>query len=1505
MSSEGLDEAVFTGTEVAVVGMAGRFPGADTLEEFWTLLESGREGVRDLTDAELRASGVSRAQMDSPAFVRRMGVLREIESFDAGFFGYNPREAEALDPAHRIFLECAWEALENAACDPARFPGAVGVYAGAGESQYAQANILARPEVVAALGHFAVSVGSNKDFFATRAAYKLDLRGPAVGVQTGCSSSLVAIHLAVQALLSRECDLALAGGASVTVPHHSGYEWAPGGIMSPDGHCRAFDAEAAGTAGGSGAGAVVLRRLEDALRDGDPIRAVIRGSAVNNDGALKVAFTAPSVEGQAAVIGEALSVSGVHPESIRYVEGHGSGTELGDPIEIAALAEAFRPHTERTGFCAVGSVKSNIGHTDAAAGVAGFIKTVLALEHGTVPPTANFRAPNPKIDFASSPFYVSSRAEPWEKGEEPRRAGVSSFGIGGTNAHVVLEEAPAPEPSRPRRAWHLLTLSARTATALDAATARLAAHLRAHPELALADVAHTLQGGRREMPHRRVLAVRDGEDAAALLEARHPDRVATSAVGDELRSVAFLFPGVGDQYPQMARGLYQSEPVFRAEMDRCAGIVRARFGVDLLAAILPGDAPAEPAPGAGVDLRAMLAGDQPDPDAERLNRTEVAQPAVFAVEYALAKLWMSWGIVPRALIGHSLGEYAAATIAGVFRLEDALELVTARGRMIGELPAGAMLAVSLSAEATRPFLADGAVVAALNAPELCTVAGTPEAVEATRVRLAGAGHVARPLKTTHAFHSPLLDPIVGPVRELAGRFRLGAPSIPMISDVTGTWITPAEATDPAYWARHVREPVQFERGAAELLKEPGRVLLEVGPGQTLSTFVRQRPDVGGAAVIPSVRYPYDRTSDVAFALGALGRLWLAGVTPDWTAFHEGERLNRVALPTYPWERQRYWIDAPSEDESSPAAKAGKRADPAEWLYTPVWKRTAAVRPPAEGDGARWLVFHDGGRMGDGVAAALRGAGHPVAVVRPGERFDRVTDDEITIRPGAREDFAALVAESPSPVHAVHLWALGEAGAEGRAFVSVALLAAALGHHRERPGRLVAVTAEAQDVTGGEVVDPYAATVAGACAVVREEHPNVACVCIDVLAYDVAAAAAVAAEARSDARDGFVAIRRGRRWVRGFERVEPVRGVEPETGGAWFFAGGLDGRNELLARHVASRYGARLVFADADIPDRALWDTVAAARLEDDPVRRTIEIVRELEAAGTEVLTVRAHLYNRTQAEDALAAAVQRFGRIDAVVIAPSLRALGGFEALGDTGPGEWARDFGLFAQELESLAAALAGRGPSIVLVESSLTPVLGGIGHARIAAAHAFADAFAERQSQAGRGAWTALAWDRWYAPGEQGYGMTEDEAAAAFGHALTLAGEPRLLLSTGDVAARVAQAAHPAAPGAMAAAHARPELETEYFAPSTESERMVAELWQELLGIDRIGVHDDFFGLGGHSLLATQIVSRVRDQWGLELPLKSVFEAPTVARYAALIEAAIMAEIDAMSEEEILSLV
>jgi len=885
---------------VAVIGMAGRFPGAADVSELWANLCAGVESIRPFSDEELIAAGVPRARLESPGYVKAGAEIEGIDLFDADFFGFTPREAEVLDPQQRLFLEHAWQALEDAGYDPARASGPIGVYAGAHMCTYAW-SVFAHPEIVEAMGPMTVQASLDKDYLATRVSYKLGLRGPSVSVQTACSTSLVAVHFACQALLLGECDMALAGGVTVRVPQRAGYTWLEGDIASPDGHCRAFDAEARGTVGGSGVAVAVLKRLEDALRDGDTIHAVVRGTAINNDGNLKVGYTAPSVEGQAEVIAAAQAAAGVAPETITYVEAHGTGTTLGDPVEVAALTRAFG--AGRPGSCALGSIKTNIGHLDAAAGIAGFLKTVLALEHRQIPPSLNFREPNPRIDFAAGPFRVNTELADWQSGGAPRRAGVSSFGIGGTNAHAVLEEAPPAEPSGPFRPHQLLVLSARTPAALEEATARLAVALARRRDVDLADVAFTLQNGRRAFPHRRALVCASAGDALKALEGRSPERLLTARAAQESRPVAFLFPGQGAQHPDMAAGLYRTEPVFRAAVDACAELLAPRLGRD---------------------LRELLA-------AHELRETRWSQPALFVIEHALARLWMSRGIAPAAMIGHSVGEYVAACLAGVFTLEDALDLVAARGELMQVQPPGAMLSVHLpEAElreriATLPELA----LAAVNGPALCVVSGPEPAVAALSTGLAAEGISLRRLRTSHAFHSAMMEPVLGPFAERVARTARRPPAIPLLSNLTGGWMSADEATDAEYWARHLRETVRFADGVSRLLSDPMAggppVLLEVGPGRTLASLVKQQ---AGTSAIPSLRHPDDPEPDDAALLKALGRLWIAGVEVDWRGVSAGERRRRVPLPTYPFQRKRFWIDAPRPAAAAAFVQPGTEPAPA-------------------------------------------------------------------------------------------------------------------------------------------------------------------------------------------------------------------------------------------------------------------------------------------------------------------------------------------------------------------------------------------------------------------------------------------------------------------------------------------------------------------------------------------------------------------------------------------------
>jgi amino acid adenylation domain-containing protein len=922
-----------TGDEIAIIGMAGRFPRARNVEEFWENLRNGVEATSRITADDLRAIGVDPVVLADPDYVSEAFALEEAEHFDAEFFGFSPREAELMDPQQRLFLEAARAALEHAGYDSSRYAGLIGVFGGVGRNAYLQRALAVRPELRETAGDYLTLIGNERDFPTAHVSYRMNLRGPSIDVQTACSTSGVALHLACQSLRSGDCDIALAGGCKLVIPNREGYWYVEGGPLAPEGHIRAFDADAKGMVRGSGAGMLVLKRLEEALADGDTVYAVVLASAVNNDGAARVGFTAPSVSGQAAVIAEALAAAAVSADTISYVETHGTGTVLGDPIEVAGLTEAFRRSTARTGYCAIGSVKTNIGHLDAGATAAGLIKTVLALRHELRPPSLNYTRPNPQIDFAHSPFFVNAKPTPWPRGAAPRRAGVSSFGLGGTNAHIILEEAPSAEPSGPGRPGQLLLLSAKSEVALEAATDELAEHLAGHPDQSVADVAYTLQVGRRHWAHRRAVVCGDAADAIATLRGRDPRQVTDGTLRGETGSLVYMFPGGGTQYPGMAAGLTAAEPTFRAAVEECARLLSPE-GRSALRTL----------------LEARDTGSEPDP---ALERPSVALPALFAVEYALARLWASWGLAPAAMIGHSMGEYTAACLAGVFSLEDALRLVVCRGRLFERLSEGGMVSVPLSEAELRPLLGEKLSIAAINKPGLCVASGPSLAIDELIARLEERGSDFTRIHISVAAHSQSVEPILQEFGEVVAGIRFSPPAIPFVSNVTGTWITGAEATDPAYWVRHLRQTVRFADGLDTLLQDPTRVFLEVGPGQTLSTFARQHPARRPAnAVISSVRHPHEDIEDHRFLLQALGRLWVSGLPVDWEAFRGGERRRRVGLPTYPFQRRRYsllsGIEAPRVEQAPPAALPAGAPAPAISIFQPPSPRveTTVMAAPA-------------------------------------------------------------------------------------------------------------------------------------------------------------------------------------------------------------------------------------------------------------------------------------------------------------------------------------------------------------------------------------------------------------------------------------------------------------------------------------------------------------------------------------------------------------------------------
>ena len=1339
---------------IAIVGMAGRFPGARNVDEFWRNLRDGVEAISFFTEEELGTAGVDSALLRDPGYVRASGALEDTELFDASFFGINHREAEMMDPQHRIFLECAWEALENAGYNAGSYQGRIGVYAGHGVTSYLLSNLYSNRQSLWALGGSQSLLGNDKDYLSTRVSYKLNLNGPSLSVQTACSTSLVAVHLACQSLLTGECSLALAGGITIAVPQKVGYKYDAGGILSPDGHCRAFDAGAKGTVSGSGVGVVILKRLEDALAEGDTIHAVIRGSAINNDGSQKAGYTAPSIEGQAAVISEALHMAGVDASTIGYIEAHGTGTVIGDPIEVAALTQAFRTGTQAKEFCAIGSVKTGIGHLDTAAGVAGLIKTVFALKNRQLPPSLHFKEPNPAIDFENSPFYVNSKLTDWTSNGAPRRAGVSSFGIGGTNAHVIVEEAPHVAPTGTVRPLHLIVLSAKTSSALKTTARNLDHHLKQHPELNIADVAHTLQRGRKSFDHRLAFVCRNLDEASAALEAPDDAGVVTSVQETNDHAVIFMFPGQGAQHPRMGAELYEVEQTFREHIDQCSNLLQPHLGCDLRAFLYPPQEKMEEA-------------------AEQLKQTVFTQPALFVVEYALAKLWMSWGVRPRAMIGHSIGEYVAACIAGVLTLEDALKLVAARGRLMQSVPGGAMSSVTLSEAELLP-LNNGLVIAAVNGPSFCVISGPTEAIEEEEKVLSNRGHLCRRLHTSHAFHSGMMDSIIEPFVELVKTVKLSPPQLPYISNLTGTWIT-AEATDPHYWANHLRHTVRFDAGVRELFKIQNSVLLEVGPGQTLTTLTQNHLEKPvEQRVLSTLPRPQESASDLRSMLNAAGALWLAGRQIDWAAFSSGRRQRRIPLPTYPFERKRYWIEPNSVDISieSSQSRLNKRADISDWFYAPLWKQSPALSF-ASGNGStqtsRWLVFVDEAGLGAQLVNRLEQAKQEVFTAQAGERFEKLNETTFTINPRRSEDYNQLLKEfagaKKSPERVVHLWSVTPAGEPRPAcetderslelgFYSLLFLAQALGAQiSTKPVHIDVLSSNMQSIAGEKELCLEKAAVLGPCKVIPQEYSNFTCRSIDVVLPEAGSAAAnrlvsqVVAELSQPVADTVVAYRNDARWVQFLEPLRLKAQDGPPTqlrdGGVYLITGGLGGIALELAAYLAKAVRAKLVLVGrSEMPPREQWEQWLATHDARDPVSQRITKLQAVEQHGGETLVVRGDVTDRKRMQEVVAEIFQRFGVLHGVVHAAGIES-GRLIQLRTSE--QAAAVLSPKVQGLRALEFALNNVDLDFFLLCSSISSVLGSVGQVDYCAANFFMDSFAHYHSLKTGRSTVSVNWDAW----------------------------------------------------------------------------------------------------------------------------------------------------------------
>ena len=1448
-----MSEPRFPHGAIAIIGMAGRFPGANGLDAFWRLLRDGAEALETFSDADLLECGVSPADLADPNYVRRGTVLQDPLMFDAAFFGTAPREAEIMDPQHRLFLECAWEAMEHAGYGPGTSAGVVGVYGGASLNTYLLTQIARNPGLIASVGGYQLMLGNDKDFLCTRVSYKLELRGPSMTVQTACSTSLVAVEVACRALQCGDCDMALAGGVSISFPERSGYRFQEGMILSPDGHCRPFDAGAAGTRPGAGAGIVVLKRLRDALADRDTIHAVIRGIAVNNDGADKIGYTAPSIDGQIEVIATAQALAEVEPGSITYAETHGTATKLGDPIEFAALRAVFAQAAAPAGFCRLGALKANLGHLDAAAGVAGLIKTVLALQHHTVPPMVNFTVPNPALAMADSPFSASPAPSPWHS-EGPRRACVSSFGIGGTNAHAVLEEAPLTPSVAGGGEPQLLVISAKTETALERAGERLAAHLAAHPEQDLADIAWTLQVGRQPFAHRRALVASTHAEAVSSLSKRTPSPGTTGTVEGASRPVAFMFSGQGSQYAGMGAALYRTRAVYQEAIDRCAALLE---------------------PLLGLDIRTVLFSSE---DAA-LARTELTQPTLFCTQYALAELWRTQGVAPRAMIGHSIGEYTAAVLAGVMSLPDALRVVAARGRLMAAMPAGSMASVFASADAIAGHLAPRVEIAAYNSPALCTIAGPTEAVTATMERLGQARIEAVRLQTSHAFHSAMMDDALRPFMAVLAQISLAPPAIPYISNVTGTWITPDQATSPAYYAEHLRRPVRFADGVGALGADESLFLLEVGPGQTLTGLARsQLPPARTSLIASSLPRPRMRLEELRAVEEAAGRLWMAGVPIRLGATTQGRR--RVPLPTYPFERKRFAV-APA---ATPAITTESESHHPR-CYVPTWVRDEA-QPGSPPEGT-WLVIGDGKALTDAVMSALGRAGFP-SVLLP------------------RSGLGLAGQTGQTLAGAIVLSGLDGAGGRDLYALLASLYANLETLARTRPLRLVVATTGAQSIFDEQVADAEAALALGGALVMPAEIAR-----LDVRTVDLPAGTAqeqatiLVREIGIASAVAEAAWRGGRRWLRRFDPLElPSGPVKLRAQGRYLITGGFGGMGLSLAVWLARRTQAKLLLTGRRaLPDRALWNAGTGL---DAWQQAAIAAVKQVEEAGGEVMTLAADAADQPAMTAAITAATQRWGGLDGVVHAAGNPGSGKLALLQDEA--DLIATLAPKVDGLSVLVELLGGATLDFVALMSSINAVIGVAGASDYAAANAVLDRFAE--SGAHPPGWrhvVSIGWSAWAdvgmaakrilsttgsrAAGNEPHVAIPPEAGAEMFGRILASGRRRVVVTSFDLdraqaAAHEWQQSEPAELAGPAIAQGRPELAAEYDPPDGAIEIRLATIWSELLGVAGIGANDDFFELGGHSLLATRVLSRVSETLGTHLTIRDFFDSPTIRGMAAVIE-------------------
>lgn len=1460
--------------DIAIIGMAGRFPGAQNIDEFWKNLVNGVESIKKLTNQE----------NDNKYKIRASGFLDNIDLFDREYFGFTPGESEIMDPQQRLLLECAVETLDDAAYIPEEFNGRIGVFIGSAISTYLLFNLLTRKDLLETYGMIQISNGN--DAIATSLSYKLNLTGPSIDVNTTCSTSLVAVHQACRSLLSYESDMALAGGASINVMQDQGYIYQEGGILSPDGHCRPFDAAAKGTVEGSGLGLVLLKRLQEAITDGDNIHAVIKASAINNDGSSKIGYTAPSVQGQTKVISEAIELANIKADSISYIEAHGTGTVLGDPIEVVALTNAFRYSTKKVKFCAIGSVKSNIGHLNTASGIAGLIKTVLALKHKKIPSSLHFENPNPKIQFEHSPFYVNATLKEWDDSIFPRLAGVSSFGMGGTNAHVIVEEAIVSKSQVSSRQTHLLLLSAKSLLSLKNILSALIYYLANNAYINLADLAYTLQIGRKKYAFKKWVIVESVNEAIDKLNALYQEISDTHDYDHKQKKLIYMFPGQGSQYINMAKEIYHQDFTFKKSVDDCCDILLARIGVDLRFIIFPNN-------------------ENRDEATRQLQKTAMTQTALFVIEYALAKMLLNLGLKPYAMIGHSLGEYVAACIAGVFTIEDALKIIVKRGELMQSMPEGKMLSVNLSENELMHYLDNRYSIASINTRDHVVVSGDANAIDMLQQRLLSKHIDVKLLVTSHAFHSTMMEPMLDAFRQFMNKIALHTPNIPYISNLTGKWIRDEDATNVDYWVSHLRNTVRFSDGIATILEEikDDAILLEVGPGQSLSSLVKYTSKMNAKNVISVLPHSKQNISSMYTLLDCIGALWNKGSEVLWREIYSNEARLRLSLPPYVFDRLSYWIERGQDTQiSSPVSKY---TDINKWFYGITWKRDVSPQKSPISNDDYYLIIND---------SELDIQNKPnILTFNSKDRKSHINETyqlDLDSVDNIHHMVSKSIVDTSKSVNIVyiqneilnsHHMAENLQLVYFRIFNFIqALIRSKISHQI----KLAIVTNQAHKVIGNEKAIPEKSIFLGLIKALCQEYNHITFCNIDMEVYNNDLVSIAFDELADGLKHKVIAYRNSYRWLQDYEQIH-LPNVHKnisllKQNGTYIITGGLGSLGLLMAETLSYTYHTNIILVSRSVfPLELNWDAWIDENSDNDVISKKILKLKMIKTTAKQLLIMHADVSDIEQMKNVFEVAETKFGNINGIIHAAGDVETLSYKTLDTIDVQDCHRQFKAKIIGLNVIEKLLINRKLDFCCLFSSISSVLSGLGYAAYSSANLYMDNYAQiYQTINNKTPLISISWDAWIHGEEQNVmvdatsnllknAIKPAEGCDALLRILNSALNGQLIVSTTDLATRLDQWVN-----AGRKLNVSPTLSPTirkanmtYIAPRDSLEADIASIWEHLLGLQSIGVHDNFFALGGHSLMATQLISRIRDQFNIEFSLQLLFDNPTIEMLAKIV--------------------